>query len=332
MDVFGPSLVIPDVTTEAVSNLKGSSATLNGTVNPDNAGAATCQFDYGTTKSFGGVAPCSEPLADGASAVAVHAALSALTPDTTYYYRLQASNANGTNPGEAAQDQEFTTPGPGIHEESASAVTSTSATLNATIDPHNASTTYYFQYGTSASYSGSVPAPPGLDIGSGEGDQSVSVHLQGLAVGTTYHYRVVALGEALGEAVTAEGADESFQTQSAGSESALPDRRSWELVTPPNKQGAGLIAVGNEQGADIQAADGGGAITYTATAPFVVNPQGSRSPEVTQVFSTRGAPGSWATQDISTPHTEGSTAFAVGHLREYWLFSSDLSYGLVRQP
>ena len=125
VDVFGPSIVVPDVTTEAASSMKARSATLNGTVNPDEAGAATCRFEWGTSTAFGKIAPCEpEGVANGDSPVAVHAALSALPPDTTYYYRLQASNANGTNPGEAFQDQEFTTPGPGIHEESASTVTS----------------------------------------------------------------------------------------------------------------------------------------------------------------------------------------------------------------
>ncbi len=329
VDVFGPSIVVPDVTTGAVSSLKSRSATVNGAVNPENAGAATCQFDYGTTKSFGEVAPCSEPVANGESAVAVHALLPALTPDTTYYYRLQASNANGTNPGEPVQDQEFTTPGPGIDQEAASNVTSVSATLDATINPHNTPTTYYFQYGTSAAYGTSLLAPPGVGIGSSEGDLSVSVHLQGLASSTVYHYRVVAIGEAGGEVVIEEGADQTFTTQAAGGDFTLPDGRAWEMVTPPNKQGAGLIAVGNEQGADIQAAEDGGAITYAASSPFAVNPQGSRSFEITQVFSAREAPGSWETQDITTPHTEGASELAVGHSAEYKLFSANLAFGLI---
>jgi hypothetical protein len=329
-DIFGPSVVVPDVTTEPASSLKARSATLNGTVDPDEAGAATCRFEWGTSTEFGRVAPCEpEGVADGNSPVPVHAALSGLEPDTTYHYRLQAGNANGTNPGEASQDGEFTTPGPGIHEESASIVTSSSATLNAEIDPHGTSTAYYFQYGTDASYGSSVPAAPGLDLGSSEGDLSVSVHLQGLAASTTYHYHVVAVSEPNGELVTVEGPDETFSTQAAGTEVTPPDSRAWEMVSPPNKQGAGIVAVGNEQGSDIQASANGGAITYTATAPFVANPAGSRAIEVTQVISARHAPGSWETADITTPHNEGSTPLAGGHSAEYKLFSADLSLGLV---
>jgi WD40-like Beta Propeller Repeat len=330
VDVFGPSIVVPDVVTGAVSGVKARSATLNGTVDPDEAGAATCHFAWGTSVALGKVAPCEpEGVADGGSAVGVHAALSGLVPDTTYYYRLQASNAAGSNPGEASQDGEFTTPGPGVEEESASAVTSVSATLGARIDPNNAATTYYFQYGTSASYGTTLPVLPGLGLGAGKGAEVVAVHLQGLAAGSTYHYRVVAVSEAGGEPVTVEAPDETFTTQAVGAVVSLPDGRAWEMVSPPNKQGSGINAVGAEQGSDVQASVEGGGITYTADSPFVADPAGSRSLEMTQVISTRRAAGDWETADISTAHDEGPTAPAIGQSAEYKLFSSDLSLGLV---
>ncbi len=331
VDIFGPSIVIPDVATGPAAAPKARSATLNGTVDPDAAGAATCRFAWGTSISLSKVTPCEpEGVAEGNSPVAVHAALSGLQPDTTYYYRLQASNASGTNPGEASQDQEFTTAGPGVEEESASSVTSVSATLGAKIDPNNAVTTYYFQYGTSAAYGSTVPAPPGLALGSAKGAVAVSLHLQGLAIGTTYHYRVVAIGEAGGELVTNEGADQTFTTQATATALTLPDGRAWEMVSPPNKQGSGIFALGYEQGDDIQAAADGGGITYGADSPFVANPAGSRSLEVTQVISNRRAPDSWETADITTAHNEGPTQPGIGQSAEYKLFSSDLSLGLVQ--
>ena len=330
VDVFGPSIVIPDVLTESPLAVKARSATLEGKVDPDEAGPATCSFEWGTSTSFGKVAPCEpEGVAQGDSPVAVHAALSELQPDTTYYYRLRASNANGTNPGEAAQDREFATPGPGISEQAASIVTSDSTTLSATIDPDGAATSYYFQYGTSSSYGSAVPAAPGRYLGSGAEGLAVNVHLQGLEAGVTYHYRVVAVSEPNGELVTATGPDATFTTQAVGGEFTLPDGRSWEMVTPPDKQGAGLDGVGDEQGADIQAASDGSAITYVATAPFVANPAGSRSPEGTQIFSSRLVPGSWETQDIATPYHEGASSLTLGNGGEYKLFSSDLSVGVL---
>ena len=330
VDVFAPTVVVPDVVSEPASSVKARSATLNGLVNPVEAGAATCHFVWGTSAAFGSEAPC-EPagVANGNSPQPVHAALGGLSPDTTYHYRLQASNASGTNPGEPSQDQEFTTSGPGILEQSASIVTSDSATLGAKVDPNDASTTCYFQYGTSVAYGTSLPVPPGFALGAGKGGVAVSVHLQGLAAGTTYHYRVVAFSEPGGEPVTVEGPDETFTTQAVSSAIALPDGRAWEMVSPPNKQGSGIFALGYEQGDDIQAAADGSGITYGADSPFVVNPAGSRSLEVTQVISNRVVPGSWATADITTAHDEGPSLPAVGQSAEYKLFSSDLSLGLV---
>jgi hypothetical protein len=196
IDIFSPNLVVPDVTTGPVSGLQPESVTFNGTVNPDKAGVATCQFEYGTSPSFGRVAPCSSSLPDGESPAPVQGTVTGLQPDTTYYYRLQATNANGRNPGEVSQDREFTTSGPGIREESVSNVASGSVTLEATIDPHGSPTSYYFQYGLTTAYGSEVPVAPGAGIGSGVGGVEVDQHVQnGLSAATTYHYRVVAVSE-----------------------------------------------------------------------------------------------------------------------------------------
>src|SRR6185312_6833469 len=146
VDVFGPSVVLPDTAMGPASEVQPDSATLTGTVNPDGAGAATCQFVWGTATTYGHTAPCSASVANGESPVPVQAQLSGLEPNTTYHYRLQASNANGTNPGEG--DREFTTTGPPtLGRGSATSVTGDSATLTAEINPHGMPATYYFQYG-----------------------------------------------------------------------------------------------------------------------------------------------------------------------------------------
>jgi hypothetical protein len=219
--------------------------------------------------------------------------------------------------------------GPVVQEESAVSVTSASVTLDAAIDPHGVPTSSYFEYGTSVSYGSTAPALPGVDLGAGEGAQSLSVHVQGLAAGTVYHYRVVAVGELEGAPVTVDGPDQTFITQATGGESMLPDGRAWEMVSPPSKQGAGIRGVGFEEGAEIQAAANGNGITYAANSPFVLNPAGNKAFESSQIISSRLAPGAWETQDIATPHTEGATFVPAGNTSEYKLFSNDLSLGLV---
>ena len=56
--------------------------------------------------------------------------------------------------------------GPAVEEESVLDVTSTSAKLQAQINPQGSETTYQFEYGTSEAYGTQVPVPAGL-VGSG---------------------------------------------------------------------------------------------------------------------------------------------------------------------
>jgi len=327
VDIFGPTLTIPDVATESVSALKARGATLNGTVNPDALQLSDCHFDYGTSTAYGQSAPCA-PTAGSIPADSIQHSVSAqimgLAPDTTYHFRLRASNANGTNT--ESGDREFSTPGPGIHGTSVLDLTSNSATLAASIDPDNAATTYYFQYGPSTAYDSEIPAAPGASIGAGKGDVEVSQPVR-LTPGTLYHYRVLVRSEpAPGEPFEEAGPDRTFTTHS-GQTASLPDGRAWEMVSPPDKHGASLEALSPIGGGLVQAAQNGGAIAYLATAPVDGEPSGNRSLLFTQVLATRGADG-WVSRGITTRSEAPawSPTLAEG---EYKLFTRDLSVGLV---
>ena len=333
VDVFGPGLVVPDVkVTEPVSSLTPTGATLHGTVNPNEAGEATCEFEYGTSMSYGQHANCTAPVPNvNAEEPVESVSITGLSPDTTYHYRLDASNESGTNTGECPEDcGQFTTPGPGIRSESVSNLASTSVTFDASIDPHNAPTTYYFQYGPGTGYGHDVPLltasePRGAVVGSGEGDVEVSQHVQvGLAPGTTYHYRVVAVSEPkTGEFEEFGGPDQTFTTQSAESGLVLPDGRAWEMVSPPDKHGALILPI--EEGAVAQASVAGSAMTYVATAATETEPQGYVNKM--QVLSTRGG-SSWVSRDIETPFTK-PTGYSLTS-GDYYFFSDDLSLGAIQ--
>lgn len=324
IDAFGPNIVVPDVVTGPVSNIKPLNVTLNGSVNPDGVpGATTCQFDWGATKALTGASVACEPteVGEGSTPAAVHAALTGLQPDTTYYYSLQATDKDGTSQDEVIR--EFTTSGPSVNESSALNVASTSATLDATISPHGAPTSYYFQYGTDTSYGLEAPSAPGATIGAGEESLEVSQHLQGLSTGTTYHYRVVAVSEVEpGVVETFAGQDRSFTTESPGV-FALPDGRSWELVSPPNKHGARIAPIDQSV---VQASADGNAMTYVTDAPTEAEPKGYTN--LLQVFSTDGPEG-WSTRDIAIPHHE-ATSISIGLGQEYRSFSEDLSQAVVQ--
>ena len=91
---FTTAPVTPSVTTSAATNLATTSATLNGTVNP-NGSSTSANFEYGLTTVYGSTSPAQNAGA-GTSAVALNTALTGLLPGTTYHYRLDATNPNGS--------------------------------------------------------------------------------------------------------------------------------------------------------------------------------------------------------------------------------------------
>ena len=220
---------------------------------------------------------------------------------------------------------------PMVVGESVVSVTGGSATLEAEVDPHGASTGFHFEYGrcatlaacASSGYEESIPVPDAV-AGSDFEIHSVSANPQDLAPGTAYHFRVVA-HNGLPEAGTAvAGQEQTFTTQPAGV-FGLPDGRAWEMVSPPDKHGALLESI--SRGGAVQASAAGDAITYLADAPTESQPQGNASS--VQVLSTR-AGGVWGSRDIAPPH-ESATGQPVGAGEEYRFFSSDLSAGVVQR-
>ncbi len=89
----------PSVTTNAVSSISSSGATLNGTVS-SNGLSSTVSFNYGTTTSYGSSVPDTPiSLAGSASNTAVSAAITGLSCGTTYHYQVTATNSAGTSNG-----------------------------------------------------------------------------------------------------------------------------------------------------------------------------------------------------------------------------------------
>jgi hypothetical protein len=94
----------PSATTGQASNITSTSATVNGTVNP-NSEDTTYHFEYGPTTAYGTSTANQGPV-NGKKGKSASANLTQLAPSTTYHYRLVAANASGTTPG---ADMSFTT-------------------------------------------------------------------------------------------------------------------------------------------------------------------------------------------------------------------------------
>jgi hypothetical protein len=194
----------PSATTGAASAVTQSGATVTGTVDPQGM-ATTYQFEYGTSSNYG-LQTADVDAGAGTGAVDASANLAGLTNDTTYHYRVVATNAAGITRGADRTLKTDARPGPpGATTGSVRNVSPVAARLSASVDPNSRPTTYHFEYGTTTSY-GKRTADAGA--GSGQSARSVSAGISGLSPNTRYHYRVVAGNDA----GAARGRDRSFVT------------------------------------------------------------------------------------------------------------------------
>jgi hypothetical protein len=196
----------PVAVTGSATNVSTTSATLNGTVDP-NGRATTWYFEYGTSTSYG-TKTAEKSAGSGTSTTGVAAPVSGLTRGRLYHYRLVATSDAGTSRG---ADQTFsTTTAPTAVTGAASSIGLTSAKLNGTVTPNGQATSWYFEFGTSTSYGTKTSA---RSAGSGTGSTKVAASLTGLRRTTTYHYRLVATNAS----GTTVGADRTFSTSLAPS-------------------------------------------------------------------------------------------------------------------
>jgi len=182
----------PVVTTGASESVTTGSAVVTGTVNPGGE-ATTYQFEYGTSTSYGLTTP-QQDAGSGTADAAARSTLTNLTNNTTYHYRLVATNASGVTRG---SDRTLKTSAPAaapsISSRAATAVSGGGATLNAGVNPRSLDTTVYFEYGTSTSYGTRTPT---VGIGAGGSTVSTSAPIAGLRPNTRYNFRAVATSAA----------------------------------------------------------------------------------------------------------------------------------------
>jgi hypothetical protein len=180
----------PVVDAGEAQSVTRTTATLAGTVDP--AGLETFYYyQYGTSTSYGGNAPSIQGVNAGGGMEPVPApiGISGLVPATTYHYQLLATNADGPT---ESPDQTFTTAPPTpptVSTGEASNVTLTTATVAGTIDPEGLETSYELDLGIDTTYGTSIYG----EAGSARTPTVITVALQNLAPGSTYHYRMVAI-------------------------------------------------------------------------------------------------------------------------------------------
>jgi hypothetical protein len=224
----------PAATTGPATDVERTSATLTGTVDPNSA-ATTYHFEYGTTTAYG-LRTADQPAGSGDAATSVEAAVTGLTSDTTYHYRIVASNSHG--PAMGADQTLHTRPDPrppAATTTPASQIMPSDALLRGSVDPNDGDTKYYFEWGRTTSYGTLTEL---RDAGDGNTAVEVSETIAGLRPYTRYHFRLVATNSA----GTTRGRDRSFLSQ------RLPTAVTLTLVSGTPRWGGGVELRGRVTG------------------------------------------------------------------------------------
>jgi hypothetical protein len=328
--IFGPPVTVPDLTAGSASTIGATTATLNGTVDPDGVALTDCQFEYSDKPGYigAGSVPCSPAagsIPTGSGAVPVSAEITGLDPGSVYHFRLRATNANDTTVGD---DAPFTTTSaPAVQTLFAGHLSQTTATLAGAVNPRNqAGVTYHFEWGTDATYGNTAPATPVALGASDDTFHIVTVPISGLSPDTTYHFRIVATNTATAEVM--EGPDHGLRTLAphppqppcanatlrTGASATLSECRAYERVSPLAKNDLDTEPWGRRS-----AAPSGGRVAFFThgAAP------GAQSGRPTAFLGRRGSTG-WVSRPIDAP--SASAGFPVP---SYESLSPDLTGGIL---
>jgi hypothetical protein len=188
--VFGPEVIEPTLRATAASNVTGTKATLNGSVNPEGLEVTECFFEYGETTAYASTAPCEGSIATNDEAQPVSASITGLTPNgATYHYRLVATNENGT---EKSADKTLATADT-VVTEAASGVTSNSATLNGYVRPEGlqySGCAFEYKLTTEVAYGEASCGPTATEIEPDFSAHAVAATLSKLRPNSAYQYRL----------------------------------------------------------------------------------------------------------------------------------------------
>jgi hypothetical protein len=326
----------PVVSIAAPGGVSGTTAHFSGTVNPggtDPVFATTwefiCQPGCPGAGSSGAISP------PDASPHTVEFNPTGLEPNTAYTVKLVATNAVGESTESAIEPFHTTVVGPGVETLPAFALgDGTEALVGGNVNPKNSATVYWVEYGTTQSYGQSSPPTKDAPAGSGGADQTLTQRITGLTPGTTYHFQLVAKN---GGGEESRGVDMTFEAtppspaadicpnallRSENNSTALPECRSYEQVSPTDKNG--YDASTSIAFSPFVAAEDGSALSFESYGTFA-NP--ASGPTINLYLSKRGGTG-WTTQALSPPVSPAPNS----DFPTFNYFTPDLGFAVVRTP
>jgi hypothetical protein len=197
---------VQSLTATAATSIGAREATLNGTYVGD-GDHTTYYFKYGKTTSYGHQSEVLDAGSPGPGTVPLTFDVSELELETTYHYKIIATNSLGTT--ESSDKSFITLPAVGgLTIKPASDIDQEDITLNAEFTGNGEETFYYFEYGLTTAYDHSTEAAPGVSAGSPTGLTPISAEITDYEGYTTYHYRVIATNSQ----GTTKSADMTFET------------------------------------------------------------------------------------------------------------------------
>ncbi len=210
-----PSTTLPSVAgapvavTGATVAPTATTAVVTGSVNPNGA-ITSYWYEYGPSSTFG-QKTSTEIVGSGFVAIPTPGYITGLLPNTTYYFRLMAQNQFGLSTGiQRSVTTTASSPAPvgGVpqaHSLAATTITNTTANLGGSVNPNQAATQYWFEYGKTNAL-GNVTNF--VSVGSGNSTLTTSAAITGIDAGTTYYYRI----NAQNQFGTVNGAIMTFKT------------------------------------------------------------------------------------------------------------------------
>jgi hypothetical protein len=305
-----------NVQSDQATNVTASSATLNGTINPEGIELEECFFEYGT-EGFGSTIPCAESptaIGSGNSPVSVHADLTGLNGGSEYQFRLAGKSELGSSQAAGAA---FKSLGPSIVGTPGVTALDTTAKFSGEVNPNLDLTFYRFEYVTKADFevsefANAEEAPVGGDpAGSGSTAVEVKADATGLQPNSDYVVRLVA-SNASGDAV---GQSVNFRTYSPAT-SGLPDGRVYEQVTPATALEKNAVSMTGDKRNESYATPAGDAVTYGS----VTGAGETASANLFPLYITRRSADGWSSAGFNPPTSTGTINEALG-------FTEDLSGG-----
>src|SRR5680860_78087 len=203
--------VAPSASTDPVTGVDASTATLHGKANPGGV-MGEYHFEYVDDAQFqiDGFASAerspTEDAGNANSATTVSRAVADLAPSTLYHVRLVVEQTFGDVSATSGETTFTTTTAPPtVAPFGVADATRTAATLFTRVTANGEPTTYFFQWGPTAAYGNTTATQ---SAGSGLHSVLVSTQISGLSPSSTYHFRVVATNGS----GTVQGPDQTFVT------------------------------------------------------------------------------------------------------------------------